>query len=407
MKFTISFWASTAIILMSIQCAHQPSQQQKSEELVKWHGKMHVLSNSLSKLMPLTSSPRAFNDPKNRDAIDREIKVLREIAHKVDRTEIKPTNDPGLSYMAERFATNIDEVVHQLEINNRLLARRLLQQNTAHCINCHTSTDAGRSNLQLSALANLNGLTGLEQADFFIAVRDYDKALNKFDQVVNSPDALILNPHDMEAAAEKALAIAVRVKRDPALANEIVSRIIDAKWAPMYLRLNATMWKKNIEDWKREQNNKQLTNKEQFALAKRIMSQGWKVNASSPLSQAGLIHFLRASTILSNLLGQSPDQPNYAEFLYYAGLAAESLRNINLWTLQDGYYEECIRSSPKTNIAKKCYLRYEALQFSSYATEEATMLPRDVSERLRELKNLSLDPQGRGHDWEAWEMMGE
>lgn len=388
----------------SIQCVHKEREASSGAELSNWHNKMHVLSNSLSRLLPLTASPRAFNDPKNREAIELEIRNLKAIAHSVDSTKAKPGHDPGMAFMAQRFAENMDLAVHQMDNDNLPYARRLIQQSTAHCISCHTRTDQGRSDLQLSSLANIDGLRGLEQADFFIAVRDYDKALNKFGQVVNSPDAQIQHPHDMEVSAEKALAIAVRVKRDPNLADELVNRIIDARWAPVYLRLNALTWKRSIEDWRRNQSQKKLTSKEQFQLAKQIMNQGWKVNSRSPLGQAGLVQFLRASSILHELLGQSPEQGQYGEMLYYSGLAAESLRDMNLWTLQDAYYESCIRHSPKTQIAKKCYLRLEAIQFSAYVTDDGAYLPREVRDRLIELKNLSQDTQEKLYDWE---LMGE
>ncbi len=401
MKPFRSFAVFALIVLGVLSCTHQTKRSQTAEELKDWQGKMHVLSDSLSRLLPLTSSQRVFNDPKNDSLIKQEAATIRKMAHAVESTSVKPTQDPGMTYMAEKFAGNMDEAIRQLEAGNRSNARRLLQQGTAHCINCHTRTDTGRSEMQLSQMANLNGLNGLEQMDFFIAVRDFDKALNKFDQLVNSPDAQILHPGEMEIAAEKALAIAIRVKRNPALASELVSRIIDARWAPVYLRLNASVWKKTIEAW-RKQPQQKLSEKGQLDLAKLNMSQGWKLNASSPLWQAGLVHFLRASTILSDLLAQPSTSVLYGEALYYAGLAAESLRNINLWTLQDGYYEACIRHAPRTALAKKCYLRFEALQYSSFATDEPSLLPKDVSDKLIQLRNLSHDPRDMKFDWEAW-----
>lgn len=389
---------SMGLAILAVQCAHKERTEDSAEKLAKWHQSMHRLSESLSRLLPLTASPRAFNDPKNRQDIANDVQVLKSVAHAIDVSKMKPGHDPAVAFMAQRFSSNMDEALVQLE-TNRPYARRLIQQSTAHCISCHTRTDEGRSNLQLSSLANVQRLTSLEQVEFFIAVRDYDRALERFDQVVNSPDAQILNPHDMEMLAEKALAIVVRVKRDSDLANEMVSRIIDARWAPVYLRLNALTWKRSIEQWEKERPVSELNAKEQFRLAKLLINKGNQLRATSPLGQAGLIYFLRASSILHELLAQSPNQAQYGEELYHAGLAAEALRDMNLWTLQEAYYEACIRHSPRTALAKKCYVRLEQIQLSGYATDDGGALPREVRDRLIELKGLSQDAQDKLHDW--------
>ncbi|MGE0762581.1 MAG: hypothetical protein AB7N80_04830 [Bdellovibrionales bacterium] len=389
------------LAFVSIHCAHRKPQTTPATEMVNWHGKMHVLSESLTKLMPLTVSQRAFDRPENRKTIDLEVKNIRAMAHAVDLTKHKPTHDPALSFMAQRFASEMDEAAQQIEEDNRIFARHILQQTTRHCISCHTRTSDGRSNMQLSAFANMGSMSKMEQANFAIAMRDYDKALELFDQLVNSPDAQIQSPYELELAAEKALAVAVRVKQDPALADEMVSRIADARWAPVYLRLNALVWKSAIKEWRAESSSKALTARAKFASAKRIMTQGWKKSLNSPLGQAGLVHFLRASQLLHELAGQSSNQPEYGEYLYYSGLAAESLRDMNLWTLQDSYYEACVRHSPRTPLAKKCYLRLEALKLSAYATDEGARLPRSIRERLFELRNLSENPNERFDDWHS------
>jgi hypothetical protein len=396
----ISGVMAAVVVIGAAACAAKQRPESKETAMANWHVKMQVLSESLSRLIPLTSSPRAFNSPDNKELILSELKSLKSVAHAVSATDVKPNRDPGFEFMASRFASNMDEAVRNLEEGNRTYARRLIQQSTAHCIACHTRTPDGRSDLQLSSLANLKHLSKLERVNFFIAVRDYDKALNTFDEMVNSTDAQLENPHDMEISAEKALAIAVRVKRDPHLADELVSRIIDAKWAPVYLRLNASAWKKSIKEWRQEPELGKLSAKAQLDLAKRIMGQGWKANAASPSGQAGLVHFLRASTILHELLGKAESQPQYPEYLYYAGLAAENMRDMNLWTLQDAYYEACVRKAPKTKTAKKCYLRYEAIQMSSYATDEGAFLPRDVRDRLIELRTLSQGDNDQLYDWD-------
>jgi len=387
------------VLGVSTYCAQKPTTQEKTQARGEWQGKMHVLSQALSRLLPLTASPRSFNDIKNDSEISKDIKQLASMAHAVDKMKVKPSDDPSLNFMAERFSENMNEAVQQLEQGNRRYSRFLVRQTMSYCISCHTRTDLGRENLRLSASADLSGLSSFERADFYIAVRDYDKALNEFDKLINSPDAQIESPQTLEVAAEKALAVAVRVKKDSALAKELVARIIDAKWAPVYLRLNALAWKGSIEDWEKSLPKKELSATAQLRLAKDLLSRGWKKTSQSPQSQAGLIYFLRASTELHDLLSRGPSDANYADALYYAGLAAESLRDINLWTLHEAYYESCIRNKPYSQVAKRCYLRLEALQLSAYSTYEGTFVPAHVRDRLRELRSMADKGDGKFLDW--------
>ena len=380
-------------------CTHKPTVEEKSQAKGQWQAKMMVLSQTLSRLLPLTASPRTFNDLKNDGEITKDIKELASMAHAVDEMKVKPSDDPSLTFMAERFSENMNEAVQQIDRGNRRYARFLVRQSTAYCIGCHTRTDQGRENMKLSSAANLTGLSTLERADYFIAVRDYDRALNEFDKLINSPDAQIESPQTLEVAAEKALAVAVRVKKNPNLAKELVARIIDAKWAPVYLRMNALAWKRTIEDWEKNEPKSKLSSKGQLRMAKDFLNRGWKKTSNSPQSQAGLVYFLRASTVLHDLLGRSSSDPNYADALYYAGLAAESLRDINLWTLHEAYYESCIRTKPYTQLAKKCYLRLEALQLSAYSTYEGTFVPAQVRDRLRELRSMADKGDGKFLDW--------
>ena len=387
------------VVVTSLGCAHHLEKPDPQASLGEWHNKMHGMANTLTQLMPLTVSQRVFDAPKNADAIKQEMGNLKKIAHSVDLTQHKPNHDPAMNLMAQRLVENVDEAVLQLEQGNRKYARQLIQGSTNHCISCHTRTDDGRSNMKLSSLANISSLSQVEQVDFLIALRDYDQALKVFEKMVNSPDAQIQHPYEIELAAKKALAIAIRVKRDPKQAGELVSRIIEAQWAPVYLRLNALVWKASINSWKEETALKKTNEQTQFLMAKELLRRGWNANANSPLGQAGLVFFLRASTILHELSGKSQKQPLYGEYLYYSGLAAEALRDTNLWTLQDAYYEACIRFSPRSTLAKKCYLRLETLQFSAYSAEDGTRLPHSVQRRLIELRDLSEMPQERFDDW--------
>lgn len=398
---SLALLVSTAFIY---SCNSTPKKKMDAKGKSDWQKNMLMLSNDLSTLLPLVISRKEFEDPSNYKIIEQKTASLADIAHEVKSTKVKPDGDPGLEFVSRKFAEDMLEAKKQLYVGNRQHARYIIRNTTTFCIACHTRNDSGRQNLGISiAPSNFLKFTPLEKAQYHIAVREFDKALDDFDKAVNTPEAFT-DTQSLETTAERVIAVAVRVKRDPNLASEFVSRVIDSKWAPIYMRLSAREWKKSIQDWvtydKQMKGSAKLPKPEKLlADAKELMAKGWKHTASSPQSRAGLVDYLRASTLLHDLLGQGNMTPNYGEALYYAGLAAEALRDINLWTLHEAYYEACIRHQPYTRLAKKCYLRLEALQLSAYSGTGGNYLPGDIRDHLLELKALAEKGEGDFLEW--------
>ncbi|MBX7231678.1 MAG: hypothetical protein K1X29_06295 [Bdellovibrionales bacterium] len=383
-------------ILILISCAHQPMKEQKSIEnknavvVEEWQHKMRSLSTSLSKLLPLVYNQKLFNDPNQYETIEKESKNLATMAHVVNTTIKKTSEDPSLSFVSDKLDTDMKEAVRQLELGNRKFARHLIRNATSYCISCHTHNDQGRQNLNLSLSLDLDHMQPMDRAELHMSLRDFDAALKDYEQIINSPDAQIERFQNIELAAEKTLAIAIRVKGDPDLALKLVETTITAKWSPEYLKLNAMAWKTAVLEWKKEPEIRGFTPKMRLQKAKSLLQQGWKFSANSIQSRAGLVYFLRASVQLHDLLSTKSHKLVYGEALYYAGLTAESLREINLWTLHEAYYESCIRFQPYTTTAKKCYLRMEALQLASYVDGDNGFVPAAVRDHLKVLKSMAV-----------------
>lgn len=391
---------SLLTIVALVACSSKEKvEARKSADKSSWQGKMQGMSNALSELLPMIASPREFNNPSNYGSIEKNTKALAATAHAVNMTSDSMSKDPSLPFVSGKFVADMNEAVRQLDMGNRRFARQLLRNSTSYCIACHTRTDEGRKNLNLSMRSDVSALPALDRAEYHMALRDFDAALVDFDRVLNSPDAQIESPQVLEQAAEKTLAVTVRVKQDPDASRKVIDKITNSNWAPVYLKLNASAWRTAVDEWSKEKPPASLTPAQRLLKAKTLMGRGWRFSTSSPQSRAGLVYFLRASAILHELLANPSSNPAYGEGLYYAGLAAESLREINLWTLQDAYYEACIRKQPYTTMAKKCYLRLEALQLSAYADTDGAYVPAHVKDHLRELRGLAEKGEGSFLDW--------
>jgi len=359
-----------------------------------WTGEMKGMGESLSTLLPIALDPVQFSNPANYEAIDLQLSRLSHFAHEVEAAKQKPSDDPSFEVVGQRFADEMAEAKHQLQIGNRSYARYLIRGATGYCISCHTQTDRGPHFLAQPTGASFQRLSSLDKAAYLIAVWNFDAGLQEYEKAMNSPDVALLPMGSLEATTLRALAVAVRVKKDPHQADTIVSRIMYSKWAPVYLQLTASKWKASIKEW-------QTSRKPAHTLddAKALINQAWTKQVESPLSRSGLIEALRASSVLHELLAQKKPGRAYAEALYYAGLNAEALRDLDPFPLNEAYFEACIRQLPHSDTAKNCYLRLEGAQIADYDAFEAMPMPQKVHDNLSALRKLAEPSEGSWMDW--------
>lgn len=348
-----------------------------------WKVDMHQMSASLANLLPLSADPLQFNNPSNQPQIEQEIARLAHFSHAIGQMKDKPAADPSMEFMAKEFNAEMTEAQRQLRLGNRSYSRFLIRNATNYCISCHTQTNRGPQ-FNLATNPFVARMTPLERANYLFAVRGFDQGLKEFEAAMQGPDVALLPYASVEEVTLKALAVAVRVKQDPRMAEQIVERILHSKWAPVYLQLSAVGWKSSIQDWRKAPKGKTLTD------ARALLTKGWSRQVELPMSRAGLIEFLRASVLLHDLLDKKTGDKSYAEILYSAGLASEALKELDLYSLSGFYFENCIRKAPHTMTSRSCYVRLETVELSNYAAFDGVGVPSHVRERLDQLRSLAL-----------------
>ena len=188
--------------------------------------------------------------------------------------------------------------------------------------------------------------------------------------------------------------MAVRVKKDPALADALVTRVMYSKWAPVFFQMSAGRWKTGIQEWKSAKKTAHSLED-----AKVLISKAWAKQMESPVSRSGLVESLRASSVLHDLLVQKKPGRAYAETLYYAGLNSESLKDLDPFLQNQVYFEACVKHFPHTETAKNCYLRLEGAQTAEYGAFESMPLPLKVRESLSALRKIAQPNEGSWLEW--------
>lgn len=373
------------MLAQTVSCTVSPI---KPMTQVSWQENMRKISKSFSTLIKYAYSGNSYLNPENKELIEDELKTMTELTEEIHQKgkNLNFDKDPVLKYVTRNFNRDMSIAYLEMKSGHPQFSRSVVRATSNYCISCHTRDNQGQRDTSGFLNVNMNGLTNLEKADYFAAVRQFPQALDAYDQALTNSQFVNEHQKDWAVGMKKSLAIAVRVERNPSLALELISRVFDARSVPLQMREAANTWRVAVKEWRdfdkvKAKSTPMILLKEARLLIKKAqdsIAQSWN-------SEAGLIYYLRASTILHDILRQQKGLDDYSETLYLSGLAAEGLNEINLWTFDEIYYESCIRYKPHSENSKKCFSRLETLQLFS-----PKLYPTDDNNKLKELRDLAI-----------------
>ena len=364
-----------------------------AESLSPWKKKMRDLEQSLQGLLIDLSSESHFNDPKAASSIQADVDRFASQAKGLQSKKgTSPDADPSIQIIASQFADEAGRAAQTLRSGHREYARGILRSMTNYCIACHTRSNG--VSFQIAEVPALRTLKGLERGSFLAATRQFDGALDAYNEVLSKKKSED-SPFEWEKALRSSLAIEVRVKKDPDLALKTVQKVLSESYAPSYLKEQATQWKKSLEKWKTEPAMKVDSEEGLYAEALKLFSEA-KSLQKFPADRSADILYLRASSVVHDLLGFAPEGKRAPEALYLAGLSYEVLKDMDLGDLHEFYFLACIFKAPQTEISRSCFREYERSVYLGYTGSSGTHLPTDVRKKLRDLNQVSLPVQGQG-----------
>lgn len=355
-----------------------------------WPAKMQRLSAVLSDLMPYLASSKKFSMKENEAKIERDTAELKSLAHSLKTGEM-PNNDPSMKIVSQLFEDDLSRALSSLRSGNRDYARRILSDTTTYCIQCHTQTNNGPEFPHLAMNLQTNDLKPLDRAELFAATRQFEPALENFKLALAERDLAQTDTYAYQAAARDALAISVRVHKDPKEALGLIKTIEKNKELSPAFKRTVASWRRSLEAWKKEKPSKTpKTALQELTEAETLIAAAQK-NQGAPLDNSQDIVYERASSLLHDLL-QRPDRSDElsARALYLSGLASEATRDSNFWGMHETYYEQCIRTRPLTEQARQCFGRLKDSVLLGYSGSSGTTVPPDVQKRLDSYEALAF-----------------
>jgi hypothetical protein len=387
---------SKALAEVSTPSPESKKASKNTKDAAQWRAKMQELYRTLVEITTDTSSNQRFNAPENRARIEKNAKTLADRAHDLSKKGISPDADPTIKILSGLFQDEAQRAFWALKSGNRSYAKGILNHVSSYCIGCHTRNGSGPSFSSLPLEPKAKDLYPIEQGRFYAATRQYDRALDLFQKIVNDPSAPIERPLEWEQAVRYGLAISVRVTKDPDQARALVERVIGSKKAPFFLKQDALQWKESIVKWKEELPRRALTEEGLRAESMQLIAEARGLQ-KYPMDHAADVLYLRATAVIHELLQKFPDGRYSQDALFMAGLCYDVLRPLGLEDIHEIYYEACIKKTPHTPTSENCYRRYEQSTFEGYTGSSGTFLPEDVKKKLQRLEILAHPNDSSGN----------
>lgn len=392
-NFLKSFIRLGFLTLMMTACQSQSSKESKPSADPNmpptWSGSMSELKYSLNRLMPLIVDSEAFNSPQNQKQIDEQVQKMAQLSKDVNHSPTMPGRDPSVRFISGAFSEDLKRISEGLENGKREYARYGLLNVTSYCIECHTRTSSGPSFSSPELDQSLNKLKPLEKAEYHIAAREFDKAYAELAKYIETGLKEKKDIFGVDRAVRYALAVAVKYDKSPSRAMDVVKIIEDSKDAPFYLKQNAISWKLAIKEWMLETPVRSSSAEAYLKQARKLTKLGAQSQALM-VDQGGDIYFLRALSDLHLAMSMDMNKEQLGESLYLTGLGYERIKDLALWSLDENYFEACIRSLPHSSWSEKCFKKLQESIYLGYTGSSGVHIPMDVQLRLSELQKMAL-----------------
>lgn len=389
-KLKLSIFVSAAVVISSVfffAACETSRKVTTGADSASWPAKMQAMAKDLENLMPFVFSRQEFSDSKNKRQVERLIASYSIHAHVIPEHvgEALMGEDPLVGYSLERLREKTNRAGEAFRDGHIEFSRGLLKETMGMCFSCHTTTQLGpQENFGIGRLDGQFRIFPSERAEYYVATRQYDLAIDTLESVLQKPGSFYENAHEQMAAMKKYLSIMTRVKNDPGRAARTVRDFLDRDKVPHFLSADGQAWIRSLESWRREGE----ISRNHVARASAIIEQGKRAQSAGGF-QAGYVDFLRATHILHEALRSTDSDSQKARIYNMLGESYDVLVDLGVWDLPEVYYEACIRTLPRTSLAKDCYRNFEKAIVIGFSGSAGIFIPADERRRLAELKELA------------------
>ena len=337
-----------------------------------WNSSMQNMKQTMISLQPYIFNKVLFNDQDNFQFLSKSIHKLAIESANIKHDPMILTRDPTVRFVAHQFADELHRADENFKGSWKEYSRSQLVKVTSYCLECHTRLHQGPAFQKDDMEAPfMKTLPVADQIEFQVAFRKYDSA---YKMVIENLSGKIKNKESnfkIDRVVQLGLLISVQYLKDIEKTLKITQAIDHNPSVPAYLKQANEMWKKSIDNWSHQGNINTLVQIRSLV--------------SGRISE---IEDMRAISALLQLLTNDLNQDELGEALMLTGQSYEALHAISVMSLDENYYESCIRKTPETKWAPICLKKLTDSLVMGYSGSGGTRIPWHVTAHLEELKNV-------------------
>ncbi len=298
--------------------------------------------------MPAMGQPSAEQKSK----VLQSLQLLKNSSHQVQSTMQLYAVDPVMRYLSLDLPRHFAGIESAYSQGQYAQARYLLRKTTQTCVACH-SASSNKNSAVMSFPEPMAGIGQLERAEYFAATRRHEEAMLAYEKMLKDRDFKTAQPERWTEALSNLIAITIRLRNSPHVTLEMLSSLLEEPALRPEQKAMLQAWRAEAKTWTQEKLNPKLSSTDILLKAQSLYQEG--LQASKKIPQGGYIAYLRAMTLLNELAMSSAPEELKANGFYLSGEIAQKLKDIQIWSHPEAYYEACIRSRPHSAQSQKCW----------------------------------------------------
>lgn len=350
---------------------------------IRFRPHMQALYQSLTGVLGYALRDADSLSAKDLATIEQQLKGLSEQAKAV--RVIASESDKGHELLARELEKNSELAYSKFKSGKRDQAKFYVSDVVNTCFGCHTSRSGGKDSqftAKLSQDINLGEFDPLAKARFLSLSRQFEASEAEYEKILLSnklnTDELI----NMDPVVEY-LVLSLRVRDDSQRALKTL-KSIESKPYPEVIKSDIKNWAAALSRHQNEKGKGTLLEQ-----ARKLIAEA-KSSMEFPSDRSGMVQYILASKLLNAYLLQKDLTPSLKAETYYELGGCENIVGNRLIDEATAYFEDAIRTQPKSPLARRAFARYEENLLNGYSGSGGLHLPDDEKSKLEQLRKLAF-----------------
>lgn len=346
---------------------------------------MDQMLQEIYTLKPFIVSEVDYRDPKNAPVIQKSLQNMVVLSEKISHEGKIKNSGFAISGRAMNQQLKEAEVVYR--VGNKDYSLWMLRSTLSVCMSCHTQLPSTSTKFDF---ANKDHFLKkpFDEAEFLFIVRNFDKALPLYNEVLTGFPKKDPSVEHVEQALSRKVYYYVRVQRDIPGFIQSLQKDLTNKELPTFLQARIQGLIKAANKIKSQPypdfNEKQSQDLRSFAQSnlKKELAGDFEMSAERELT------YLKVSSVLYKYLDQHPQTSLKPDILYWLSFCERRYEEKALYSMPELYLKQCVLEHPESQVAPSCLKEYQDLIQMAYTGSSGTHIPEDVQREIESMKEL-------------------